>query len=179
MEERDAELEMISFLANPANNPGEVETKAVLIQEEFIPRFTEHRLERLHKLVKLCREKKKKELSSKKQSHDAPLPSIMDLAPRPIRRAYEALQNTASKSQMDAAQDALMILATTNWKPRAIPEYLPLSYHHTVANLRNKTLKPLTPVEFLMFRHQQGVADLEAFFLLTALLQKASDDGLC
>jgi hypothetical protein len=178
MEERDAELEMISFLANPANNPGEVETKAVLILEEFIPRFTEHRLERLHKLVKLVKEKKKDKLSKKDCQNDS-FPSVMDSAPRPIRRAYEALQNTAFKSQMDAAQDALMILATTNWKPRSIPEYLPLSYHHTVANLRNKTLKPLTPVEFLMFRHQQSVEDLEAFLLLTPLLQKANDDGLC
>jgi hypothetical protein len=56
VEELYAELEMISFLANPANNAGEVNAKAVLILEEFIPRFTEHRLERFHELVKLVKE---------------------------------------------------------------------------------------------------------------------------
>ena len=73
---------------------------------------------------------------------------------------------------MDAAQDALMILATMNWKARTVPEYLPLVHQQTVANIRNATLKPLSEGEVAMFRHQQNVDDLEAFLIVTALLQQ-------
>ena len=80
---------------------------------------------------------------------------------------------------MDAAQDAVMILATMNWKAPSVPEYLPLMHQQTVANIRNATLKRLTDVELVMLRHQQSVDDLEAYLIVTALLGQASDNGLC
>lgn len=162
--EIEAEMEMVSFLVNPSETVECVETKAVLILEEVIPRFVEQRLRRLYKLVRKLKETKE-------------CPKVFVGSQRALQLAYEALQS--DKSRMDAAQDALMILATMNWKPKPIPEYLPLIHQHTVANIRNATLKRLSDVESAMFRHQQNVDDLEAFLILTPLLQHASENGLC
>jgi hypothetical protein len=164
-DEVEAEMQMISFLANPAESAAGVETKAVLILEEIIPRFVEHRLRRLYKLVA--------KLKGSKET-----PAVFKCTEqKALRLAYEALQ--ADKSRMDAAQDALMILATMNWKAKPVPEYLPLVHQQTVANIRNATLKRLSDVEVAMFRHQQNVDDLEAFLIVTPLLQHASENGLC
>jgi hypothetical protein len=162
--EMNFEMNMLSFIAEPAKCSADVETKALFILEEFIPRVVEHRLQRLYKLVaKLKREKG--------------TPDLFMGSQKAISYAYEALQS--DKSRMDSAQDALMILATMNWKPKSVPEYLPLVHQQTVANIRNATLKRLSDAEVAMFRHQQGVDDLEAFLIVTALLQHASDSGLC
>ena len=163
-EEVENEMQMISFLGNPSGSADEVQTKAVLMLEEIIPRFIEHRSQRLRKLVSRFKQ-------------DGKTPNMMDTADRPIQLAYKALQ--ARKNRMDAAQDALMILATTNWKPRRVSEHLPLMHRQTVANIRNKTIKRLSDIEVTMFRHQQTIDDLEAFLIVTPLLQKASEDGLC
>jgi hypothetical protein len=72
-----------------------------------------------------------------------------------------------------------MILATNNWKPYPIPEFLPMRYQQTVANIRNSTLKRLSDIEVVMFRHQQSVDDLEAFLVATPLLQQARENGMC
>jgi hypothetical protein len=61
----------------------------------------------------------------------------------------------------DAAQDALMILATMNWKPKSVPEYLPILHYQTVAQIRNKTLEAIERNGGVMFRHQQTVDDFE------------------
>jgi hypothetical protein len=169
-QEVEAEMEMISFIANPAESTEGVATKAVLLLEEIVPRFVEHRLQRLYKLVQ--------QLKERYQTGGHRNPDIIQGADKAIRLAYEALQS--EKSRMDAAQDALMILATMNWKPKVpILEYLPLSQQHTVANIRNVTLKRLSEAEVAMFCHQQNVDDLEAFLIISALLEKASEDGLC
>jgi len=168
-DEIEAELEMVSFLANPAQDVASVETKSVLILEEIIPRFIEHRLQRLYKLTGNVREQFKRD-------------NEIDLFTscsknRVLGRAYAALQ--AEKSRMDAAQDAIMILAVSNWKPMPIPEYLPETHQQSVANIRNAVLKRLSDVEVSMFRHQQSVDDLEAFLVVTPLLQQAMENGMC
>jgi hypothetical protein len=164
LDELEAEMEMISFFANPADSPGGVETKAVLLLEEVIPRFVEHRLRRLYDLVLMLKESKE-------------TPTVLISSQRAIRLAYEALQS--DKSRIDAAQDAFMILATMNWTPKPIPEYLPLVHQQTVPNIRNATMTRLNDVEIAMCRHQQSVDDLEAFLIVTPLLQYASDYELC
>ena len=164
LDEEALEMNMISFMANPAGTIADVETKALLLLEEFIPRFVEHRLQRLYKFVAKLKENKG-------------TPDMFIGSQKAIRLAYEALQS--DKSRMDSAQDALMILATMNWKPKPIPEYLPLVHQQTVANIRNATLKRLSDAEVAMFRHQQNVDDLEAFLIVTSLLQHASESGCC
>jgi len=168
-DEIESEMEMISFLANPAQDVGSVETKSVLILEEIIPRFIEHRLQRLYKLVLAVREKQRNgsELEIFTTSRENKV----------LGRAYAALQ--AEKSRMDAAQDAIMILAVSNWKPMPIPEYLPESQQQTVANIRDAVLKRLSDVELSMFRHQQTIDDLEAFLIVTPVLQHAMENGMC
>lgn len=165
--EIEAEMEMISFMANPAESPDGVETKAVLIVEEVIPRFIEHRLQRLYKLV------------SKLKECPDPFPDAFQGVNRALCRAYQALQVEPPKTRNDGAQDALMILATTNWKPPSTLEFLPLKHQLTVANIRNATLKRLTDAEFMMRRHQQSIDDLEAFLIVTALIMQARANGLC
>jgi hypothetical protein len=166
-EELQSEIEMISFVANPAETSEGVATKAVLLLEELVPRFIEHRLQRLYKLVRGLKEK-----NIEVTSH------LFTCANMALRFAYEALQ--ADKSRMDAAQDALMILATMNWKPKfTVMEYIPLPQQHTVANIRDATLKRLSEVEGDMFRHRQNVDDLEAFLIVSMLLENAADNGLC
>lgn len=161
----ESEMEIISGLARPAESADSVNTKAFLILEEIVPNAIERRLQRLYKLV-----------NKFKQSGE--IPSVFDSCRSDtLRRAYIALQ--AKKSRMDAAQDALMILATTNWKAPSIPEYLPLMYQQTVANVRNATLKRLSAVEVVLYRHQQNVDDLEAFLIVTPLLHQAMESGLC
>lgn len=167
-DEVEAEMEMISFIANPAESEQGVETKAVLVLEEIIPRFVEHRLQRLYKLVGKFKEE---------EHRRGGLPALFNGAHRAVRRAYAALQS--DKSRVDAAQDALMLLAIANWKPRPFAEYLPLAHQQTVANIRDATLKRLSDAEVAMFRHQQNVDDLEAFLIVTALLQHGCENGQC
>jgi hypothetical protein len=66
-----------------------------------------------------------------------------------------------------------------NWKPKLVPEFLPILHHQTVARLRNKTLKRLSVAEATIFRHQQTIDDLEAFLVITPLLYDAEKRGLC
>ena len=157
--ELETEFNMISTLANPAESDEQVEAKAVVILEEMIPRYVEPRLNRLCKLVH-------------KLKNGTDLPEVIVNTEKAIHQAYGALQ-ADDKCRTDAGQDALMILATMNWKPKPIPEYLPLLYYQTVANLRTKTLKRLSEREFLMYRYQHTVDDLEAFLIVTALLNEA------
>ena len=166
-DEVQSEMEMISFIANPADSFDGVATKAVLLLEEIVPRFIEHRLQRLYKLVHRLKDKC---FETK--------PEVFKSASIALRLAYEALQN--DKNRMDAAQDALMILATMNWKPKfPVMEYIPLPQQHTVANIRDATLKRLSEVEGDMFRHRQNIDDLEAFLIVSALLENATQDGFC
>ena len=70
-------------------------------------------------------------------------------------------------------------LATRNWKPKPVPEYLPILHYQTVARLRNKTLKRLSEAELIIYRHQQTIEDLEVFLVLTPLLYEAEAEGKC
>ena len=171
--EIEAEMEMFSFLANPATSSDDVETKAVLLVEEIGPRFVEHRLQRLHKLVDKLRQVDLMEVLN-----HASLESALASADPALIRAFKALQ-AREKTRSDAAQDAFMILATMNWKPRSIPEHLPLRYHQTVDNVRDATLKRVSDTDSLTLRQWQDINDFEAFLLVTALLHHASDSGIC
>jgi len=183
------ERSLVDFFARPAETDHDVETKAEWILDEYIPRIVEHRLQRLYLLVAKLRE--------------TDMPVFFDEAPKAIRYAYSALQFALQghlcpigkektlnipevykglmvvKARSDAAQDALMTLAAANWKPRRVPEHLPILYYQSVARVRNKVLKRLTKNELLIYKHQHGVDDLESFIVLTALLYVAQDRGEC
>jgi hypothetical protein len=156
-EERDT----ILYIVQPAKEGNEVQRKAEMILNEFIPRFVQGRILRLHSLVN--------------KLHEKDVPDVIVRADKAIHRAYLALR--ADKDTTDATQDALVIMATSNWKPRPVPEYLPLLHYQTVARIRNKVLKRLNATELFMFKHQQNHLDLEAFLIVTALLNSISHDA--
>ena len=149
---------MIHYIVQPAKDGQEVQRKAETILNVFIPRFVKRRKFRLHSLVNLL--------------HEKAVPDVILKAEKAIHRAYLALR--AHKDTTDATQDALVIMATMNWKPKPVPEYLPLLHYQTVARIRNKVLKRLNETELFMFKHQQNHLDLEAFLIVTALLSEVS-----
>jgi hypothetical protein len=185
------EKSMLEFYTRPAEHDRDVVAKAEWILEEYVTRFVEDRLQRLYSLV------------TKLRTGD--LPAIFDDAPTAIRCSYTALQfarqgrichvacpktnntpevykglrSNLGKVESDAAQDAIMALATLNWKPRPVPEHLPFSYYSTIARIRNSVLRRLTEAELIIFRHQHKVCDLDVFLVVTALLYGAQDRGEC
>ena len=154
-----AEREMIIAFARPSENTNCVKAKACKVLHEFIPQIVESRLQRLEKL------------SGKLRTGETP--SFIQAAASPIYKAYCYLKSHEEDCAQDTAQHALMILATMNWRPKRVPEYLPLVHYQTVANVRNKTLTRLSKTEALIFRHQQTVVDFECFLITTALLHKS------
>ena len=156
----EEERNMIVHIVKPAKDGNEVQRKAEMILNEFIPRFVQRRILRLHSLVNAL--------------HEKDIPDVILTADKAIHRAYLALR--ADKDATDATQDALVIMATLNWKPKPVPEYLPLLHYQTIARIRNKVLKRLNETELFMFKHQQNHLDLEAFLIVTALLNNVSHD---
>jgi hypothetical protein len=159
-DELNEERDMILHIVQPAKDGNEVQRKAEMILNEFIPRFVQRRILRLHSLVNAM--------------HKKDIPDVILNADKAIHRAYMALR--ADKDTTDATQDALVSMATLNWKPKQVPEYLPLLHYQTVARIRNKVLKRLNKTELFMFKHQQNHLDLEAFLIVTALLNSMSHD---
>lgn len=156
------EREMIHYLAKPAVNSDAVQIKAATILDELVPRYINIRLERLYALVKKLREV------------DDEIPPLMQRSDVALRQAYEVFRGAdADTKRRDAAQDALMIMATKNWKPKKVPEHLPLLHYQTVARIRNKVLKRLNDAELFIFKHRQSDRDLEVFLVVTALLYEA------
>lgn len=134
--------------------------KARQVLNSYIPYFVESRLKKLRDLVDEFRQQ-------------TGVPEVVQSSPTALRRAYEALQSSQCKN--DAAQEALLIMASMNWKPRDIPEYLPSRHYQTVARLRNAVLRRLDESELAVLIHQQSVCDLEAFLIVTPLLYSAPE----
>jgi hypothetical protein len=155
------EREQILFLSSPATSDDEVQLKAAAILDDFVPRHVSTRLERLYALVNKLR--------------DGQIPSVVLRSSAAIRLAYQAMR-VPGKCRQTASQDAIVILATRNWKPKPVPEYLPLVHYQTVARIRNKVLKRLSEAELFVFKHQQSDLDLESFLIVTALLHGAESD---
>lgn len=154
------ERNVIERIGKPAENSDAVVLKGQWFVEELVARFVVDRLDRLHKLVHKLRE-------------DEVTPPIMESAQPAIFRAFKMMRKI--RTGRDAAQDALMILATSNWKPKKVPEHLPILLYQSVARLRNKILKQLTASELMFAKHQQSEIDLEAFLIITPLLFKAHE----
>lgn len=148
----ESEFEMLSFFCSPASSAEEVEAKAKMVLDKMVPINLGLRRERLRELVQKFRENRT-------------IPPPLLNAPIALQHAYEALQMT--KNRDDATQDALMLLATSNWRPQPTPEFLPVVHHtrQSIPNLRDRTLKEVAHKE-----NQQSVDDLEAFLIVTALL---------
>lgn len=155
------ERDMINDIKLPANNMKDLDHKASILYNKFIATNVVDRINRIHRVVEKLREL------------DAP--NALQIRDDTIRLAYKAITSTstAGKQYADRAQDALMVMATRNWKAKPIPESLP-SYHLlTLSRIRNKVMKQLSDTELLMWKHQQSYIDLEAFFVITTLLQEA------
>jgi hypothetical protein len=155
----EEEFEMLTLFCSPAGSQTEVERKASIFLDGMIPNQIRSRRERLCDLVLQLRS-------------TGELPVVMITAPKALRLAYEALQ--VDKNRNDAAQDALMILAASNWIPAPSPEFMPLLHQSqpSIPNLRDQTLMQLSKVEVSSIWHQQSVDDLEAFLLVTALFHE-------
>lgn len=153
----ELERTMINRIAKPAASDSEVQSKAKSILDDFVPNFVTARLGRLYRLVEKLR--------------SGPTPPVIQKADPAIRRAYESLQ--VCKNRSDCVQDALMIMATMNWKPKPVPEYLPIVHYQTIARIRSKVLICLNDTELFIYKHRQTHHDFEAFLLLTSLLNSS------
>ena len=100
--------------------------------------------------------------------------------PRPVARAEPALRRAydvffSKPSTNDGAHEALMALAVGHWKPKRVPEKVPLVHRQTLARIRNKVLRKLSDAELMVFRHQQGPEDLGIFLVIAPLLYSDPD----
>jgi hypothetical protein len=160
MRERTLTLERnkIMEITTPPENEDDLKRKAIAFLDDYIPNFVQPRVDRLRRMVTVLR-------------YMGTPQTVLDAEPA-IRKAYEILSTSPERDRSDAAQNALMVLATHNWKPRP-PKELPHIFHQTVASIRNKVLKRLTEAEEFMYKHQQDEDDLEAFLVTTPLLNEA------
>lgn len=161
-DEMEKERLLIDELAKPAVNINDVDRKVTMLLEEFVAQFVENRLTRLHLLAN--------------KFHTDDIPDVVDRSEDSIKLAYIALRS--SKCRSDAAQDALMVMATRNWKPKLVPEFLPLHCYQTVSRIRNKVLKRLSDTELSIYKHRLTVLDLEVFLIVTPLLYEAQENGV-
>lgn len=133
----------------------EVQHKAKRVHEELIRLYVESRRVRLLRMIR-------------KIGTDSSAPWPVLNAEHSLRHAFDAMR--LGRFQSDSAHDALMILATNHWKPKKVPEYLPVTYYQTTARLLDKVLRQLNEAELKIFRHRQGPEDLAAFLITTPLL---------
>ena len=154
------EIELVIDLAQPSATKADVRSKSKRVHQELIPNFIEPRRKRLLQLVKKVQNEKLK-------------PPIFSNAEPGFWRAFEAL--VSGRRDVDAAHDALMILAINHWKPKRIPETLPMLHYQTLARIRNKILRRTTDAELAIFKHRQGPLDLGAFLIITPLLYEAGE----
>jgi hypothetical protein len=158
----DSERHIIDDIKQPANSMHDLNHKASVLYDTFIPTHVVDRLSRIRLVVE--------KLSETEPPYDD---QIQD---ETLRLAYQALTSPAKKYKCDRAQDALMILATRNWRSRPTPEPLHLYYLQTLARIRNKVMKQLSGAELIIWKHQQSYIDLEAFLVITSLLYQAEDN---
>jgi hypothetical protein len=157
------ERRLINDISISAKSMNDVEQKASILYNDFIPTHVIDRICRIHKFVQMIR---------RMESLD-----IIQTSEKTILYAYEAFK--APKLPCECAQDAIMILATKNWRARPIPEHLPLYYLQTLARIRNKVLKQLSEAELVFWKHQQSPIDLEAFLIVSSLIYNAQEKGEC
>ena len=160
-EEVEAELELVAQLAKRADSLEQVQTKASLTIDKLIPRYIENRRERLLQMMKQVRKTK------------GALPHPVAKAEPAVRKAFELFVSKGSSG--DAAHEALMCLAIHHWKPKLIPEMIPVVHRQTLSRIRDKVLSVLRTPDLLILRHQQGPDDLGAFLVIAPLLYQDSD----
>ncbi len=131
------EARLLDTIVEPAVKKDDVEVR-IEAMLDFIPKFVDPRRTRLHELIRKLRM--------------GGFPDIVMNAPDAIRLAYLALQTPRDRN--DGAQDALVVLATLNYKPTVLEEYLPVMFYQTVARLRDLVLRQLSPEELAIHRHQ-------------------------
>jgi hypothetical protein len=143
---------LLDSIVEPALTRDEVEIKVEAMLDIYIPSYVEPRRSRVIEMVK--------------KLHVRGIPEIVKNAPDAIRLAYLALQTPRDRN--DAAQDALVVLATFMYKPTILEEYLPIMFYQTVARIRDRVLRRLSTESLGYDRQQQTVDDLEAFLVVTA-----------
>lgn len=154
------EFEVVMEIGDPSHSPEDVQKKAVRALNELIPKYVENRRSRLLRMYE--------EVKGKKA-----LPQPLVNADPILKKAFESLE--AGECSHDSTHDALMAMAVNHWKPKRVPETLPLIFHHTIARLRDKSLRRLSDAELVLYRHQQGPQDFAVFLIVTALLHKAGE----
>lgn len=159
--EVEAELELVAQLAKRAESLEQVQTKASLTIDKLIARYVENRRERLLQMVNKVRKTK------------GALPHSVARAEPAVRKAFELFVSKGSNG--DAAHEALMCLAVHHWRPKLIPETIPVVHRQTLSKIRDKVLRTPIGPDLLILRHQQGPDDLGAFLVIAPLLYQDSD----
>jgi hypothetical protein len=155
-DELEAERMTVMDLLVPAENEAAVKRKVTQILDQISPSYISSRTKRMRNAVARMREEA--------------VPDFIMHADIAIRRAYAALKGP--KSGLKAVQEALMILATLNWKANRAPYYHSCLPYTTVASIRNKifntqqrdTSSPISDDS------QEAALDFEGFLVTTALL---------
>ena len=158
--ELEVEIDIIMELAIPSKDIDVAISKAALVLNELILRHVESRRKRLLEMFAEVRNFKK-----------MPRP-ILEAEPA-IRRAFELF--LSKDLSYDGAHEALMVLAVNHWKPRLVPEKLPVGQRQTLAKIRNRVLVKSNDPEPVFFRHQQGPDDLGAFLVVAPLLYQDAE----
>lgn len=110
---RTQEIDAIKVLSTPAKVERDIVEKAKLFLDEFVPHIVENRLQRLYDMIgklKTC-----------------PIPKFLSDGDPALLKAYSALSDRMCIDlgcRQDAAQHALMILASRNWQPRPVSRRL-------------------------------------------------------
>jgi class 3 adenylate cyclase len=156
--EIEKEVNLLKCLTKDANTDEEYLVKVHLFLDDLVPNYVETRMERLRSFVHSLQEKRI-------------VPDVVKAADSAIRLAYEAIHRNGRRSE--AVQEALVTLASFNWAPKKVPECLPQFFYQTVALVRTRIMRKLSDGELILFRHQHGFDDLDAYLILSALIPES------
>lgn len=147
------EYEALASVSNTPNTPEEAREKAESFLCDFVSKYVDPRIERLRLLAVAALD----------------APKFLESVARneTLSTAFEKL--SGKSCWKDSTEDALMILATRNWKPRKIPESLPPLYHQTVCRLRDAVLKQKNETSS---QHDSTFHDFAAFIIASAVLEE-------
>jgi hypothetical protein len=194
---KEAELKLLDSVFGPGASGTDVAEKVTLFLGEFYSVGVQMRLDRLYAVAEKVREQIAPPVFNR--APEAIRQAYFTFRNHCVREGESSpvAERWQRHCREDAAQDALMVLAMHQWKPevrckprifplqftfpycfvlflQASPEHLAITKYQTVARLRTKIFRRLSPGLLAIFKHQHTVDDLEVFFIVTALL---SEDG--
>ena len=159
------ERTLINWLASTSSSEDEVLSKAESFHAKLVKKHVNQRLERIRDFVSCLTE----------------IPDVVThCRDKAIKAAYTKTQ--VDKCWKDRFEDALMVMAVMNWKPRVVPECqsLPVFCLQTICQIRGqffsgKAASKFNDDEMEDLAHRYIFADFQGFLIMTSLLYNAMD----